>query len=537
MAKAKSTKWTVLAPFGRLGHALGWRWAMPIGTLPLPYHPWIARFGPWLIVALLIAYPLARSIEAGHALALAQGWARPLWIALGLAIPLSVPILQWLAFLFRLPLLQLVMAPVAMLLLTGAVVTGAEPAAMMALPATYFGWHMAGAIRGALVLRRLHDRAAELERTIRLGAVDDPPILIDDQSGAGDRASWLARTVIDKLNQPFVHMRGIDRKTGEPVLSTWYRVAAGDFEAIEALAADIPECGVQRGKQSPTVIVRLTGDPPQGPVTELIFGDRSMRWMPLKGKLSNLTIARPGLPAIDYVHGVAARYAWVPGFSLFYMFSLTGQGRWQFGFPHKTEEPVGQARTVESALATLAAPVDGEPPRCIDLSWLQSVLDARLTTMLAEECESLDRLLVDPEHWRLRHFRQLPRRPDLIAAHAETIWAALISSRDNRWVHATRALAALVAELPEREFRALGPDIVALLNSREVAGQARTIKLSRADLKAGDFPFAGFGLLSFTPKLYERLGELGEPARPLIMALGTLANWPSALAKARDRLG
>jgi hypothetical protein len=537
MSKPILTKWMALAPFGRVGHWLGWRWAMPLGTLVLPYHPWIARFGPWLVVALLIAYPIGQAIEAGTMRALAGDWTRPLWIALILAIPLSAPLLQWLAYLFRIPLLQLMLAPVAMVLLAAASLVGAEPIAMLAIPALYFGWHAVGTLWGRILLRRLQARATAVEGAARLGAPGDPPILLveDDEKGGG-RASHLAREAMAALDQPHLYYRSRDPKTHRSSVISLWRIDSGDVETIRAIAADLPGCSVQPDKSNGTYLVQLADDGPPDPAVELAFGPWPTRLTPLKGTLSILTVRRPGQPAMEYVHGSAAGYAWVAGFSLFYMFSLTGRGRWQFGFPRTCEAQVGQAKTIGQAFAALAIETP-EALRCADPAPLLAVLQRRVTDLFAEELADLDALLADPAQWPFRTFKLIGRSPEILSERADAIWRVLIACRDAKMVRQMRALAALVADFSAYDFAVRGQDIIDLLNSRAVAGENRHVRISKADLKSGSLPFAGFGLLSFAPRLYARLGELGEPARSLVMALGELTKWPPALVEARDRLG
>ena len=85
------------APFGRIGEALGFRWIMPIGTIPLPFHPWLAKLLPFAIPALV----LHRIVIASQGEAGGVSW-RGLFVAAALlTIPLAIPIVQWLAMAFR----------------------------------------------------------------------------------------------------------------------------------------------------------------------------------------------------------------------------------------------------------------------------------------------------------------------------------------------------------------------------------------------------------------------------------------------------
>ena len=98
--------------------------------------------------------------------------------------------------------------------------------------------------------------------------------------------------------------------------------------------------------------------------------------------------------------------------------------------------------------------------------------------------------------------------------------------------------ASLLAALPPDEYRAVGSRLIALLNSKELA--FRLLDES-ADVNAPEHVkrkqvVGGYQLLQYAPKLYERLGELGEPARKLIMGLGELGRWPAPLVMARQAL-
>jgi hypothetical protein len=101
-----------------------------------------------------------------------------------------------------------------------------------------------------------------------------------------------------------------------------------------------------------------------------------------------------------------------------------------------------------------------------------------------------------------------------------------------------RMAAQLIAALPQDEFLALADRLLVLLNSKALAFR---LLGDEADLNAPESEkrkhvIGGFRLMRTVPRLYERLGELGEPARGLIMGLGELGRWPAPLVKARELL-
>jgi len=152
--------WGRSAPFGRIGAGLGFRWIMPIGTIPLPFHPVLALLLPWTIVA-LVAYPLVAIAIGGDG---GVGWRTLLLTAGLLAIPMSIPIVNWLAMAFRVPLLQALLIAGAMLLLAVDAATGAVPPWAGAIPAAWLGLFFAQRFGGPVYLRRIVAANAAFER-------------------------------------------------------------------------------------------------------------------------------------------------------------------------------------------------------------------------------------------------------------------------------------------------------------------------------------------------------------------------------------
>ena len=209
------------APFGRIGAALGFRWIMPIGTIPLPFHPWLARLLPWGILA-LVAY---RLVSSGTGEDGGVGW-RTLLVAAGLlAVPMAIPIVSWLAMAFRVPLLQGLLIGGAMVLLAVDAATGALPGWAGAVPAAWIGLFLAQRFGGPIYLRRLEAANAAFER-VQPG---DRLLIVERDRVATDYANHLsfeyalARVAADP------DLRGRSKKLAE---RTYHRMSPEDWPSV-----------------------------------------------------------------------------------------------------------------------------------------------------------------------------------------------------------------------------------------------------------------------------------------------------------------
>jgi hypothetical protein len=132
------------------------------------------------------------------------------------------------------------------------------------------------------------------------------------------------------------------------------------------------------------------------------------------------------------------------------------------------------------------------------------------------------------------------RRLDLAHGRGRELCARLRSARDANQERAVRLTAELISTLPEEEYRSLSDELLKLLNSMRLAyrvvdsNDPAVLALPEHELRK--LGAQGFSLVRRVPQLYQRLAELGEPARPLIMVLGTVGSWPEPFAKARDAL-
>jgi hypothetical protein len=126
------------------------------------------------------------------------------------------------------------------------------------------------------------------------------------------------------------------------------------------------------------------------------------------------------------------------------------------------------------------------------------------------------------------------------SGHGIELCDCLAAAKTAKNERAVRMAAQLIAALPNDEFGELAERLLALLNSKELAfrllDDIDPNILTAPEAERRKHVIGGFRLLRTVPRLYERLGELGEAARSLIMSLGNAAGWPAPLVKARERL-
>lgn len=513
-----------LAPFGRIGRRLGWRWIFPVGTLPIPFHPLLARLLPFALLAWIGWLALGPGPVA---------WAAPLVAALLLAIPLSIPFVQWGCFAFRIHLLQAVMLPAAMLLLGIAAWRGEMPAAAGLAAILFFAGHLLAAAAGRWIARRIERRARAVDEYKATDARDRPPLLLE-------KAGNLAEPIMDRLGLASLHVAADGGcrqlvRTSDAEIAPWAaRIGAlgkrgltlsgrpGDAVRHLRLPAEALPPGIARIRDG-----RLGG-----------LAGR------LVGRVAGIRIENEGAPAAIYHHGRVAPLSWLPGFIFFMQLRLGAVAHWSptVGFLRARPRDVGKAgdriEAIAAAVAALARG-DGESGDPIDAAALGRRIDATFEAMLQQEMDALDRLLSAPAEYRGPRFEALEAEPKWLASRGGALCEAFRKARAARAYEALGRIAQLIARLPEADFGAAGDEILALLNSAEVA-DAKPIRVHLSGGKAPGAakkpPFAGFGLIGRVPELYVRLAELGPRARPLVMAMGERFGWPAPLVTARDSL-
>ena len=168
----------------RLFHALGFRWVF-VWTLPIPFHPLIP-------IAMLIAIPVLiiwRIVLVASGGSGGATWVSLIGAAALLAIPLTIPIVNWFALVFRLAHIQALLIGGAMLLLAAEVALGHAPPWFAALPAAFITLYLVQRIRGPIALRQIEAENAAF-------APIDPgtrQVVFEGDTVAGSYGSWLIR--------------------------------------------------------------------------------------------------------------------------------------------------------------------------------------------------------------------------------------------------------------------------------------------------------------------------------------------------------
>jgi hypothetical protein len=514
------------APFGRIGAALGFRWIMPIGTIPLPFHPWLARLLPFFIVG-LIAHRLVL-VAAGDGGGVT--W-RALLIAAGLlAIPMTIPVISWLAMAFRAPLLQSVLIGGAMALLAADAAAGAMPAWTGAVPAAWIGLFLAQRFVGPIYLRRLQAANAAFQRIHpgkRLLIVERDRVATD----YANRLSFeyaLARVAAEP------DLRGRSKKLAE---RTFHRMSPEDWPPVSQRIKRLqPKGWVVIGERVATPGIADPGDQP--PIRIRMRRHRAPLWL-IGGRREALEID-DGRSVRRLVGGEASLTGRWPLFTCFYWLSIFGgRSQWFVGFAREKPVDLGTKRFWDLAPRVFEPLAEAQPPPYADAAPLLAALE----TLAVEAREEADELLVKllrldpdlPPVWPM-HVRE----SELASGHGPQLCDCLAAAKAAKYEQAARMSAQLIAALPADEYRALADRLLVLLDSKELAfrllGSDDPDIMEAPESERRKHVVGGFRLLCSVPQLYQRLGELGEAARPLVMALGETGRWPAPLVEARRLL-
>lgn len=512
-----------VAPFGRTGKALGFRWIMPFGTIPLPFHPWLALLLPFLIPAFIL-YRIAAT-AAGEG-----GGATWLWLLIlagVLAVPMVIPIVSWLALAFRVPLLQGLLIAGAMVLIVTDVAAGVASPWLVVIPAVWTALYAVQRIGGPIYLRRLQAANAAFA-PIGLG---ERTILVERDRVASNYADWLMR------HHDLPRVACDPDPGGRTSLSakTYLRLTPADHGAMAERVKRLKPKDWQVG-DSWVAVPGLRDLGPQ-PLRLRSGPHRAPLWL-VAGHRTKLEIA-DGNTVHRLVGGEAAIVGAVPLFTCFYWLSIFGgRSQWVAGFARDKAVHLGTSR-VYDMFAAAFAPLGEAPIATVDATALIAELDAMDDEQRAAATAVLDQLL-DPAADPLEHPAPLWQRPDVAFGRGEVLCARLAQARDGNDQQTVELLATLIAALPDTEYRALGETLLGLLNSKRLAfrliGGIDPSVLDLPESERDKHVIGGFSLVRNVPRLYERLSELGEPARALIMSMGELGRWPPALINARDRL-
>lgn len=216
--------------------------------------------------------------------------------------------------------------------------------------------------------------------------------------------------------------------------------------------------------------------------------------------------------------------SWFPGFYFFIRLQLGMTAGFvpEVGFVPLAPRQLGKASQENEAYLALARAVSTSalpPPPVADAAETRRRIQDLLDHFFSAELDALDRLIAHPTTWMERKLDRLLMHPSVYAQRAPELVAAFTTARDAHHRPATLLLARLIAALPDTEFQANGSAIMKGINSRALAGRLVFDEAVAAQVPP---PFDGFRLLMHVPRLYTRLGELGEPARPLVLALRKL---------------
>lgn len=512
------------APFGRIGARLGFVWIMPIGTLPLPFHPWFARILPWLITALIAHAMVSHLTGSGEGVR----WQALLVTALMLGLVMSIPILNWLAMAFRVPLLQGLAIGGAMVLIAVDVWTGAAPAGMAAVPVLFVALFGVQSIGGPLLVAKMQAGNAAF-------AAIEPGtrrVMIDDDRVSTNYGSWLIENC-DVACVSAWHRTGRNR---ERKAQTYYRLLPADLAVVRSRVERIRPSGWWVGPNRVLVPEPPVADA-EPPIKVKLRPHTTPLWI-VTGKRTLMDID-DGTSVRRMISGNAERVGPLPLFTVFYWAAIFGgTSRWVAGFARRKPVMLGTASGY--TMLAQAFPKLGERSyHYADAAPLIAQLDALDADQRAPAQALLDCLLSGNRDIPT-NCAPLLRRSDIAFGQGEALCARLAAAKSATQDDAVRLSAQLIAMLPPEEFAALSGTLLVLLNSRELAfrllGGNSPEVLALPEEERRKHVIGGFSLVRRVPQLYERLGELGQPALPLITGLGELGRWPAPLRAAYTQI-
>jgi hypothetical protein len=492
----------------RLLERLGFRWVFPIGTLAVPVHPVLVRVLPWVPVA-AVTYAVSRivgGLEGGIS------WWALLVAAAVLGLVLSVPVLCYALFAFRIPLTQSACIAGAMVLLAVDVAAGREPWAWGALPAAYAGVYLLQWIGGHLALRgmrRSHDAAMPVPAT-------------DGVALSGPDRTRTAAWLVEHADAPEV---GFDEVT-------WLRLRPDERARAQALTGQVDvdwyrwegEYFVVPGRRPAGVTVEESR---YGSRLHLVTGDGLMQWE-----------VRSGGATQRLFSGMAGVVGPVPLVVCFYFVAVFGgRSQWVTGFVRRRAAAFGAVDDVLGRVFEKRPDVPTYADATDELERLEALVAERRERYLAV----LDRLADKPvKGWRANHLADLHVvRGQAMAGTGDRLCDLIDRAKEERGWELAGAAAIALAGIPADELRALTPRILRITGSRILSLEWRVTP----DLDVTPLPRnlprfgnrAGFGLLGRAPRLYERLGELDDPrVLRVLEGLAEEAGWTRPLQRARD---
>lgn len=497
---------------GRLFRALGFRWVFPIGTMPIPFHPLLALLALliapiWLLLSLTLSATQAASQTA---------WLQMLIVGAILGLPMSIPIVSWMAMAFRVPLIQSLLFAAAMILLATEVVRGRAEPALAALPVAYLGGWLYQWLGGLLRLRQLRRESEALE-PVRAGQRTVCPV----ENSHADCAKLLADGYAVRCRPPQGH--------GKTLM---HRLADADARALLALGPGMPLPGWSLNEKDGFWLLTRPAEPAAG---EILIA-RQLYHDPLKlltGELRRLRVD-DGSGWREVVAGMPEAVGPVPLATLFHWTAIFGgKSKWVAGFMRRRAPAIGGNCVEQNSWPELLLAPAADP--AFERDQLEEIM-AAAREGLAADAAAIERFwpsIANETGWptgdaRFAVFRDLQRRPALLGRDELTKtldW--LERARDARSKQGVSAAASLLQAFDEDVLMQESQRLVRIFNSR-VLGMAW--KLS-PDFDTAPLPNptprfgnqGGYGLITTHPKLYEKLARLGPTFKSLVTTTVTEA--------------
>ena len=508
MASKHSAATTAFAPIGgKLFRALGFRWVFPIGTMPIPFHPLLALLALllapiWLVVSLTLSATEAASQTA---------WLQMLVVGAILGVPMSIPIVSWMAMAFRVPLIQSLMFAAGMILLSTEVARGGAEPALAALPAAYLGGWLYQWLGGRLRLRQLR-REGEVFEPVRAGQRTVCPF----ENSHADCAKLLADGYAVRCRP----LQGHGKKL-------MHRLADADARALLALGPGMPLPGWSLDEKEGFWLLQRPAKPAAG---EILIA-RQPYHDPLKllaGELRRLRVD-DGSGWRERVTGVPEAVGPVPLATLFHWTAIFGgKSKWVAGFMRRRAPALGGNGVEQNSWPELLLAPAAEP--VFERDQIEEIM-AAAREGLAADAAAIERFwpsIANETGWptgdaRFSVFRDLQRRPALLGRDELTKtldW--LERARDARSKQGVSAAASLLQAFDEHVLAQDSQRLVGIFNSR-VLGMAwkLTPDLDTAPLPNPTPRFGnqgGYGLITTHPELYEKLARLGPTLKSLVEA-------------------
>ena len=499
-------RWSALAPFGRIGRALGFRWIFPVGTLAVPFHP---AFVPLVLVALVV-WTGSRAVGLATGASDGAGWS-VLGALVGFAVLgllLSVPVLAWFVLALGGRLVQGLLALVAMVLLAVSVASGRDPAWLLVLPVTYAGVWVVQAVAGRVVLARLQsgaERFAPVDargRPVVLPRDLAPDTVVDLLVRCGAGAAWQPDRRPDPRPDDGGRLRVV--------------VTAEQAERLREAARGALPVGTDLEEVGDETVLSAPAPVPTGAFVVEV-ARRPDPFALIGGELWTVTV-----DGRTVATGHARVVLPVPLLNVFHWVSLTSRSQWVAGFGRGRAHPLGAGHRAVHQYVADGRPVDpatsDHAVDALDRAWKEVAdRDARVDQLRADvlggpvDLDAHRRALDD-----LRCGGAALLGPD--AAPVLATW--LERARDGRRADEPMAVARLVATLADEDVARHGERLLDAFNSRRLGlrWDLREVRdmtpLPRELQRFGRR--AGFGLAADLPELYVRLGDLVPAFRELV---------------------